>query len=329
MPETSATGVDGLSEDEASGGAVSPSADRPNGLDRPDADAVFAEVRPRLFGIAYRMTGSVADAEDLVQEVWIRWQATDRSAVRNPPAYLATAITRLAINTLTTARARRESYVGPWLPEPVDTSADPQLGAERTAALDAALLLLMEKLTPTERAGYVLREAFDYPYEQIAEIVQTSEVAARQLVSRARKRLAEQRHRPVDAGQHRRLLESFITAARTGDLPELERLFRADVVSYSDGGGTRVRGVAPIPVSGATTVARFLRAFAPRFWPGVTVDYVEANGGPAALLRRDGAVAAMVVLTVSDGGIEQILWQLAPSKINGFTDDEVSGRPVE
>lgn len=319
MPETKVTGVDGLSERGSSGRRSGSGTEPPAGVDGADAEAVFAEVRPRLFGIAYRMTGSVADAEDLVQEVWIRWQTADRSTVRNPRAYLATAITRLAMNTLTTARARHESYVGPWLPEPVDTSADPQLGAEGTSALDGAMMLLLEKLTPTERAAYVLREAFDYPYTQIAEIVRTSQAAARQLVSRARKRLAEHRHEPVDPAQQRQLLETFVTAARSGDLPALEELFSSDVISYSDGGGAKVRGVSPIPVSGAATVAKFLRAFAPRFWPGITVGYVQANGSPAALLRRDGVVVAMLMLVVSADGIDQLLWQLAPSKIHDFT----------
>lgn len=294
------------------------SGEEPVRIEESDAEAVFAATRSRLFGIAYRMTGSVADAEDLVQEVWIRWQSVDKTSVRHPAAYLATAITRLAINSLSTARARHESYVGPWLPEPVDTAADPQLGAESTAALDVAVLLLLEKLTPTERAAYVLREAFDYPYAQIAEIVRTSEVAARQLVSRARKRLAGERYESVDPTRHRRLLETFVTAARSGDLPALEELFAEDVVSYSDGGGTRVRGVSAIPVSGATTVAKFLRAFAPRFWPDVAVDYVQANGRPAALLRRDGVIVAMVMVSVSADGIDRILWQLAPSKVASF-----------
>src|SRR3954447_14811180 len=149
------------------------------------ATAVFAEVRPRLFGIAYRMLGSATEAEDLVQDVWLRWQTSDRSAVLNPAAYLAPAITRLAITASQSARARRETYIGPWLPEPVDTSADPYLGAERGEALEFAALLLMEKLTPNERAACVLREAFDYPSGQIAGILQLNEPAVRQLVSRA------------------------------------------------------------------------------------------------------------------------------------------------
>src|SRR5687768_17304819 len=155
--------------------------------------AAFQAVRGRLFGIAYRMLGSASEAEDIVQDAWVRWQGTDRTVVQDPPAFLATTTTRLAINALQSARAKRETYIGPWLPEPVDTSEDPTLGAERAEALEFAVLLILEKLSPTERAAYVLREAFDYPYPQIAEIIQATEQTARQLVSRARKRIKAER----------------------------------------------------------------------------------------------------------------------------------------
>jgi len=278
-----------------------------------DAAAVFAEVRPRLFGIAYRMLGSAIDAEDLLQEVWVRWQTCDRSVVTNPAAYLATTATRLAINATRTARARHETYVGPWLPEPVDTSADPQLGAERGAVLELAVLLLLEKLTPTERAAYVLREAFDYPYREIAEIVRTTETAARQLVSRARKHLAAERRTPAEPAEQRRLLTAFVAAAQAGDLAALEQLFAADVVSYSDGGG--VARASRIPVYGATTVAKYVRAFADRFWAGVTVAPSVVNGAHAVRLSRDGKVFAVLTVTASAEGIDQVLWMMNPGKL--------------
>jgi len=192
-----------------------------DGVNLEEATAVFTSVRPRLFGIAYRMLSSVAEAEDLVQDAWLRWQTCDRDAVVNPAAFLATTTTRLAINALQSARVRRETYIGPWLPEPVDTSADPYLGAERDSALQFAALLLMEKLTPSERAAYVLREAFDYPYQQIAEILQSSETAVRQLVSRARKHMTGERRAPVNAGMQRTMLTTFVAACRTGDLMDL------------------------------------------------------------------------------------------------------------
>jgi RNA polymerase sigma-70 factor (ECF subfamily) len=204
-------------------------------VDLDQAAEVFTSLRPRLFGIAYRMLGSATEAEDLVQEVWLRWQACDRSAVINPAAFLATTTTRLAINALQSARVRRETYIGPWLPEPVDTSPDPYLGAERGEALEFAALLLMERLTPGERAAYVLREAFDYPYAQIAGILQSTEPAARQLVSRARKDMTGERRAPASAAVQRELLTSFISAARSGDMTALERLFAADVTGVPEG----------------------------------------------------------------------------------------------
>ncbi|MEV4759556.1 RNA polymerase sigma-70 factor [Micromonospora sp. NPDC049559] len=285
--------------------------------DLEQAAAVFARLRPRLFGIAYRMLGSASEAEDLVQETWLRWQTYDRSRVANPAAFLATTTTRLAINAVQSARARRETYVGPWLPEPVDTGADPQLGAERGEALSFAVLLLLERLSPTERAAYVLREAFDYPYPQIAEILGHSEVAVRQLVSRARKHVVTGRRTPVSGEEQRRLLTAFVAAARTGDLAELEKLLAADVTSYSDGG----RGVraSRIPVVGALRVARYVAAFADRFWVGVDVAWASANGQEAAVLRRDGAVFAVVTVDASAEGIDRVLWMMNPDKLAAFS----------
>ena len=284
-----------------------------------DAAAVFARVRPRLFGIAYRMLGSAAEAEDIVQDAWIRWQGTDRAVVRHPDAFLATTTTRLAINEAQSARARRETYVGPWLPEPVDTSADPALGAERAAGVEFAVLVLLEKLSPTERAAYVLREAFDYPYARIAEILEVSEVAARQLVSRARKHLAENRQRPVTSAQRRELLESFLTAARTGDLAGLEGLLAEDAVSTSDGGG-RVRA-AKFPVAGRDRVAKFVAAFASHFWTGVETSFGQVNGEDAVLLRRDGDMFCVLTVDASAGGIESVSWLMNPSKLSRVGQD--------
>jgi RNA polymerase sigma-70 factor (ECF subfamily) len=195
--------------------------------DLDDAASVFASVRPRLFGIAYRMLGSSTEAEDIVQDVWLRWQACDRSVVLNATAFLVTTTTRLAINVAQSARSRRETYVGMWHPEPVDTSADPELRAERGEALALAVLLLLERLSPTERAAYVLREAFDYPYSQVANILQLEEANARQLVSRARKRIAGDRRESVSPAEQRQLLSAFVAAAQLGDFVALEELFAA------------------------------------------------------------------------------------------------------
>jgi RNA polymerase sigma factor (sigma-70 family) len=199
--------------------------------------SAFLSARRRLFGIAYRMLGSAAEAEDIVQDVWIRWQMTDRRSVCNPLAFLVTATTRLAINVLQSARARRQADVGPSMPEPVDTSPDPGLGAERGEALSLAVLLLLERLTPTERAAYVLREAFSYSYRQIGDILRVEEANARQLVTRAREHVSGGRRAPVNPTDQRCLLNAFVAAARTGDLARLERLFVSDVAPTLCGSG--------------------------------------------------------------------------------------------
>ncbi|WP_377266942.1 RNA polymerase sigma-70 factor [Peterkaempfera sp. SMS 1(5)a] len=281
--------------------------------DLEEAESVFHSVRGRLFGIAYRMLGSVAEAEDILQEVWIRWQTYDRSTVQNAQAFLATTTTRIAINVLKSARVRREAYVGPWLPEPVDTSNDPALGAERGEALEMAVLMLLEKLTPTERAAYVLREAFDYSYDQIAEVMGQTNANVRQLASRARKHLAAQKRASVASAEHQRFLTAFMAAAKTGDVAVLEKLFAEDVVSYADGGGA-VRA-SKFPVVGRERVAKYMHAFAPRFWSGVTMEPVETNGRPGLRLYRDGGLFAVVTVSVSEGGIDRVLWVMNPSKL--------------
>lgn len=190
-----------------------------------DGLSAFLRARPRLFGIAYRMLGSAAEAEDVVQDVWVRWQTTDRSRVRNALAFLVAATTRHAINVRHSARARRETCSGSWLPEPVDPGVDPNLGTERGETLKCAVLLLLEKLLPTERAAYVLREAFNYPYREIAHLLRVEEANARQLVRRARRRVSGARRAPVTPAEQQRLLNAFVAAARTGDLARLESLF--------------------------------------------------------------------------------------------------------
>ena len=285
--------------------------------DLEEAAAVFTGLRPRLFGIGYRMLSSATEAEDLVEEVWLRWQRADRSMVANPAAFLATTTTRMALNELDSARVRRETYIGPWLPEPVDTSADPYLGAERGEALEFAALMLMEKLTPNERAAYVLREAFDYPYAQIADILQLTEPAVRQLVSRARKHMTGERRTPASASAHRELLTSFITAARSGDMDALEQLFAPDVTSLSDGNGaTRV---SRRPLVGVMRVEKYLIAISTWFWDGIDVRWVITNGQTSAVLARNGNEFCVVTCTASTEGIDHLLWMVNPEKIAAVT----------
>jgi RNA polymerase sigma-70 factor (ECF subfamily) len=194
--------------------------------------ASFQRVRPRLFGIAYVVVGNRSDAEDVVQDTWIRWQTTDRSKVRDSAAFLATTTMRLAINLTQSARARRVTAFGPWLPELVDLDADPAGPAERGQALEHAVRLLLERLTPNERAAYVLREAFDYSYRDIAKVLALGEANARQLARRARKNLGGERRNPVSAAAQQRLTDAFLAAARIGDLAPLEEMLAADMATH-------------------------------------------------------------------------------------------------
>ncbi|MFI2378314.1 sigma-70 family RNA polymerase sigma factor [Streptomyces sp. NPDC018964] len=281
------------------------------------ATTEFLRHKPRMFGIAYRILGSVSEAEDVVQEAWLRWQGTDRSVVTDPGKFLGTVAARLAINVAQSARVRREAYIGPWLPEPVDTGVDPQVGAERGQAVELAVLLLLEKLKPVERAAYVLREAFDYPYDQIADVLHLKQDNVRQIVSRSRKRLAAERRetQPVDEKVHRRLLEAFVTAAQTGDIATLEKLLSADAASYSDGNG--MRGVAQIVVTGVHRVAQ-IAAFSEKFVPGAEYRYAEANGRPVVLVFQGGTLRALVSLTVSGDRVKDLYYVLAPDKLRAF-----------
>ena len=197
-----------------------------------DGLSVFLSLRPRLFSIAYRMLRSAADAEDIVQDVWVRWQKADRRLVRDAAAFLATTTTRLAINVMQSARARRETCVGPSLPEPVDTSTVPRLGVEQDQALAFAVRLL-ERLTPTERGAFILREAFDYPYREIANVLRLKEANARQVVTRARQHVANGRTTPASPTVPRRLLDAFTGAAHRGDVVGLERVLASDVALTS------------------------------------------------------------------------------------------------
>jgi RNA polymerase sigma factor (sigma-70 family) len=183
-----------------------------------DGLSAFMTVRPRLFGIAYRMLGSAAEAEDVVQDAWLRWQAVNRTVVRDARAFLVTAVRRLAINVIQSARSRRETTVDTWLQEPVDPRADPREGAERQQALASGVQLLVERLTPVERTAYILREAFDYSYRDIAQVLRLAEANARQVVTRARQRVTQDRRRPAAPAEQGRLLDGFLAAVQNGDV---------------------------------------------------------------------------------------------------------------
>jgi len=281
-----------------------------------DALATFQAQRGRMFGIAYRMLGSATDAEDVLQDAWLRWQATDRDAVRDPAAFLATMVTRLCLTALDSARARREVYVGPWLPEPIPTGDDPAVVAEHAESISLAVLLLLERLTPMERAVYVLHEAFDYPFAQIAELLEISEANARQLGSRARRHLDDERGQVVDPAERARLLAAITEAAQAGDIATLESMLAEDAVAVSDGGG--VVRAARKAVHGRERVAAFILGVLEKFAADVEPRFVEVNGEPALIGVRDGHVMAMWTVDITTEGVRRILIVLNPEKLSAF-----------
>ena len=282
----------------------------------------FQRERPRLFGVAYRMLGSVREAEDVLQDAYIRWHAVDHATIDNPGAYLMRLVARLCIDALKSARARRLEYVGPWLPEPlvedalVDLTCDPGRDHDRADDLSTAFLLLLERLGPVERAVFILRESFGFSYREIAEVVGKTEANCRQIDRRARQRLdAEGRPRPADPAVHDRLLSSFLLATREGDIEGLLRILAEDVVSCSDGGG-RVTS-ARRPVIGARNVARFFTGLAAKAPAGTEFRLATVNGRTGILTLVDGVVYNVVTLLVEDGRIRRIFVVLNPEKLPG------------
>lgn len=272
------------------------------------ATAVFSGQRPRLFGLAYRMLGSAHDAEDVVQDAWLRW-AGHGDTVENPAAWLTTVVTRLCLNRLDSARVRRETYVGPWLPEPIlttDPATGPAATVEERESVSLALLTTLERLTPPERAVYVLREAFGHSHAEVAAVLDVTEAGSRQLHTRARRHLAAVPTVPAPPADVGPLLARFVAAAREGDLAGLEELLAADVTVWSDGGGKV--SAARRPVRGRDAVARFLVGI---LGPGRrrgTGTVVEINGAPAAVAFVDGELAGVLAIE-GDGavGIVRIL----------------------
>ncbi|MFG1943418.1 RNA polymerase sigma factor SigJ [Nonomuraea sp. NPDC048826] len=273
----------------------------------------FEAYRPMLLGLAYRLLGSMWDAEDVVQDAWLRWSATDREDVREPRAFLITVVSRLALDQLRSARVKREAYAGPWLPEPVeDGDAGPLDTAELRDTVSFATLHMMERLSPPERAVFVLREAFELPYDQIAGIIGVSVANARQLHHRASRRLAEGRDRfQPSAQEHAELFNRFLAAAADGDLDGLTELFHDDVVFYSDGGG-KVRA-ALRPIVGRDKVLRFFTGLWERYeYGGAAIG--AANGQPV-LWSRLGEHPQLLALDVRDGRIHTLYGVLNPDKL--------------
>ncbi|CAM5551392.1 RNA polymerase sigma-70 factor [Streptomyces canus] len=277
----------------------------------------FQELRPLLFSIAYRILGSVGEAEDAVQETWLRYEAT-ATEPRSVKAYLSTTVTRIAIDVLRSARVRREEYVGEWLPEPLldDPYEDPERAAELAESVSMAALLLLERLSPLERAAFVLREVFDFGFPEVAAAVGRSEAACRQLVSRARRHMAAGRPRfEADREEREELASRFFDALREGDVDGLRGLLAADVSMVGDGGG-RAPQLARA-VAGAQNVARLLGSVFPRMARiEVTFEPHELNGQPGAIFYdRDGKVLHTLALDILDGRIQTIRTVINPDKL--------------
>jgi RNA polymerase sigma-70 factor (ECF subfamily) len=270
------------------------------------SDDVYLAHRKALFGLAYRMLGSVADAEDVVAETYLRWRRADRGDVSNARGYLFAVTSRLALDLLKSAQRTRVSYVGSWLAEPLVTSYDdsdaPAAMAERTDTISLAFLHLLERLSPQERAVYLLRTAFDFPHAQIAEMLQLSSGNIRQLYSRAQQRLgpdSEPRFVP-DAQRQRELVERFLAAARTGEVEPFAALLAEDVVLVGDGGGKAAS--VRVPAIGRLRVARFLRGLIRKTTSSMSVEVVRANGVPAVLVRDAGEPIGLYALDIDPAG---------------------------
>ena len=283
------------------------------------ATEAFLAHRNLLFTVAYQMLGSAADAEDVLQETWLRWAGVDLAAVRDERAYLVRITTRLALMRLRTRARRRESYVGPWLPEPLLTAPDVAEDVELADSVSMAMLLVLETLTPAERAVFVLREVFDLGYDEIAEAVGKNPAAVRQIAHRARSHVAARRPRgDVSPATSRDALAAFRRAVETGDLQHLLDILAPDVVFLGDGGG--VVQAVPEPVVGAAEVARLLAAGLGNFADG-TLAAAQVNGYPALLLRRDGEVDTVLAVRIDDGLITGLYAVRNPEKLSRLDEE--------
>ncbi|OLT55127.1 RNA polymerase sigma-70 factor [Cellulosimicrobium sp. CUA-896] len=274
----------------------------------------FVAHRSLLFTVAYELLGSAADAEDVVQETWLRWAGVDPAQVRDPRPYLVRVVTRQSLNRLRTLARRREDYVGEWLPEPLLTSPDVADDVELAESVSLAMLTVLETLRPAERAVFVLREVFDLPYDEIAAAVDRSPAAVRQIAHRARDHVAARRPRVrVDRSEQRRVVDRFVAALETGDLQGLMEILAPDVVLVPDGGGTA--GAARRPIVGADRIARYLVGGLGKARRAVTMEPAWLNGAPGLRVEVDGALAAAVGLVVEGARITRILGVANPDKL--------------
>jgi len=296
--------------------------------DADQATATFDAERGMLFGVAYRVLGRAADAEDVVQDAWLRWREVDHAEIRDPRAFLVRVATRLAIDRLRSAQHRRETYVGPWLPEPILTSPDIADDVVQADSVSLAMLVVLETLSPLERAVFVLREAFGFSYAEIGGVLDRSDEAVRQLSSRARQHVRDRRPRyDADRATQRDVTERFLAATMTGDLEALMRLLAPDVVLHADGGG-----VAKAPrriIAGADKVGRFLHAIATSPPPEPRAFLGTVNGALALVVTSEGEPNAVFALDVADGQISTVRLFANPEKLRAIRDIEQTGIPID
>ena len=290
------------------------------------SDDPFIAHRRLLFTVAYEMLGSAVDAEDVLQESWLKWNRADRGDVRDPRAYLVRIVTRTALDRLRTIVRRREEYVGPWLPEPLLTSPDVAEDLELADSLSTAMLLVLETLTPTERAVFLLRDVFDVGYEELAEAVGKSEAAVRQIAHRARNHVAERRPRnAASQAETRSALEAFMRTLETGDLQHLVDVLAPDVVALGDGGG--IKQALPRPVMGADKVGRLMGVgIATAREMGMTMEPVHVNGWPALLIRLHGQIDSVLSVRVDDGLVSAIYTVRNPEKLSRMMEESTLAR---
>ncbi|MEV0419194.1 RNA polymerase sigma-70 factor [Streptosporangium canum] len=285
-----------------------------------EATEAFLAHRNLLFTVAYEMLGSVADAEDVLQETWLRWMKVDQEQVRDQRAYLVRIATRRSLDRLRTMKRRKEAYVGPWLPEPLLTTPDVAENVELAESVSMALMLVLETLSPTERAVFVLREVFDVGYDEIAAAVGKTPATVRQIAHRARRHVDARRPREVvSAGQTRAVLESFQRALETRDLQGLLDVLAPEVVLISDGGG--VKQAAPRPVSGAGKVARMIVSGLGKAQIALAGEPAVVNGNPALLVRVDGDIDGVIAVRIEDARITGLYYVRNPRKLTRIASE--------
>ena len=296
--------------------------------DTADSTAVFDQHRQLLFGVAYRVLGRAMDAEDVVQDAWLRWREVDHAEVLDPRAYLVRVATRLAIDRLRSAQHRHETYVGPWLPEPILTTPDVADDVMRTESVSLAMLVVLETLSPLERAVFVLREAFSFSYAEIAEILDRNEDAVRQLAHRARQHVQERRPRfDADRATQRRVSQLFVAACMTGDLSALMAMLAPEVTLHADGGG-----VAKAPrrvIVGSDKVGRFLAAAATNGPPEPRMYLADINGQPAFAIMSHGEVVTVIALDITGDQVTTVRLIANPEKLRALAGVEDIGVEVD